>query len=325
MSKEKSKNPIRTNINIDEPRYDQSGYIGRLKHFTLLTNPMNILASCSALENAKSVVQRYKKKEKLYITEEELWKNKYLFDSAYHPDTGELMVLPGRMSFQVPGNTVMITMMLAFSKTLVGLIVTQWINQSFNALVNFTNRSGNSELTDEEIMENYAAATGGAVTACVILKALTKSLPPIAGRLIPFVAVAVVNGINVPMMRRKELEKGISVTDDKRKQLGTSVNAATKAIVETVTCRTAMAVPPLVMTPFIMNHLDKINFFCRYPWAELPICAATVGILVAIGTPMGLALIAQQSKIDIEDIEPDEREKLKKKKAPKTLWYNKGL
>lgn len=47
-------------IDIDHPRYDQSTFIGRAKHFLITTNPLNVLATDAELDHAKSIVERYR-------------------------------------------------------------------------------------------------------------------------------------------------------------------------------------------------------------------------------------------------------------------------
>jgi hypothetical protein len=77
-------------FNIEEPRFAQGTYWGRAKHFFVTTNPVNLWATQEQLEEAKDLLDQFKKEEISHVSEDELWKAKQLYDSAYHPDTGHL-------------------------------------------------------------------------------------------------------------------------------------------------------------------------------------------------------------------------------------------
>ncbi|XP_074100178.1 sideroflexin-1-3 [Cotesia typhae] len=316
-------------IDLEKPRWDQSTYLGRAKHFFNLTNPLNVFASDSELDRSREIVSKYRKGESLEslkITEDELWKNKYLYDSAYHPDTGEKMLVIGRMSAQVPMNMFITGCMLTFYKSTPAVVFWQWFNQSFNAVVNYTNRSGASPIPTETLVRSYVGAVGGAVITALSLNRLARRAPPLAGRLVPLAAVAAANCVNIPLMRITELQEGIELQNEEGEKFGNSKKAAREAIASVTMSRILMASPSMVLSPILMNFLDRRNMLAKAKWAAAPIQLAVCGVCLTFATPLCCALFAQRVPVTIDHLEPEVQEAIRAKSPTiNMLYYNKGL
>ncbi|OWA53511.1 Sideroflexin-1 [Hypsibius exemplaris] len=314
-------------INIDEPRWDQTTYEGRAKHFFTITNPLNLLKGDKELEEARRIVLGYKAGEKVPgLTVDKLWNAKHVYDSAFHPDSGEKMFILGRMSAQVPCNMFITGMMMSFYKTTPAVVFWQWVNQSFNAIVNYTNRSGDKPITNKTLGTAYAMATTGATATALALNALTKKAPPLIGRFVPFAAVAAANCINIPIIRQRELVDGIPVTDKTGElKIGESSLAAKSAITKVALSRICMAVPGMVLPPILMNYLEtKTHFFKRYPWAPAPLQIAVCGACLVFATPLCCALFPQRSSMKVSQLEPS-LQKIAASHGIDEVYFNKGL
>lgn len=316
-------------LNINEPRYDQGTYSGRAKHFFMVTNPLNVLQSASTLERARQIITAFRKGElKEPITVNELWRQKYIYDSAFHPDTGEKQFVIGRMSAQVPMNMIITGGMMTFYQSNPAVIFWQWINQTFNALVNYTNRSGDAAISAKQLGTSYVLATTGAVGTAMTLNQYAKRLPPIAGRFVPFIAVIAANAINIPCMRMQEITEGTPVFDSEGNRLGQSTAAARSGIAQVIFSRVVMAAPGMMLTPFVIQHLDNKGIFKRRPWLNLPIQLGVVGFFLIFATPLACAAFKQKAEISFNSLESSLQEDIRKNRGdnvPKSLFYNKGL
>uniref|UniRef100_A0AC11D5S5 Sideroflexin 3 n=1 Tax=Ovis aries TaxID=9940 RepID=A0AC11D5S5_SHEEP len=281
-------------INIQEPRWDQSTFLGRARHFFTVTDPRNLLLSGAQLEASRNIVQNYRAGVIMPgLTEDQLWRAKYVYDSAFHPDTGEKVVLIGRMSAQVPMNMTITGCMLIFYR---------------------------------QLGTAYVSATTGAVATALGLKSLTKHLPPLVGRFVPFAAVAAANCINIPLMRQRELQVGIPVTNEQGQRLGYSVAAAKQGIFQVVISRICMAIPAMAIPPVIMDTLEKKDFLKRRPWLGAPLQMGLVGFCLVFATPLCCALFPQRSSIHVNRLEPELRAQIQEQNPSiEVVYYNKGL
>lgn len=317
-------------INLDEPRYNQSTYSGRAKHFFVTTNPLNILASNKSLDQAKETVEKYRQTKVLpaNLSIDELWKAKYLFDSAFHPDTKEKMFFAGRMSAQVPCNLIITAGMLTWYKTTPAVVLWQVMNQSFNAIVNYTNRSGDTPITTSRLGISFGIATTSATATAIFLNSLTRKMPPIAGRFVPFAAVAAANCINLPFMRSTEITEGIQLVNEKGENVAQSTKVGKSAIAQVVLSRVIMATPGMVMTPLVMDYIER-----KYPSVKasfpktMGIQLLILGSCLIFATPMCCAIFPQKKAIQVGKLEPDVRDKLVKDgyDLKDNVYYNKGL
>lgn len=162
MTKEDSR------IDIDGELWDQSTFIGRFKHFAFITDPRTVFVSEKELYAAKALCEQYRAhQEPSDTSRNQIIYAKKLYFAAFHPDTGDLQNVIGRMSFQLPGGMFICGGMLQFYRTIPAVVFWQFINQSYNAIVNYTNRNAKSPVTVTQLGVSYVSATTSALVAAI--------------------------------------------------------------------------------------------------------------------------------------------------------------
>ena len=150
-----------------------------------------------------------------------------------HPDTGESILPPFRMSgFAVYGTPIMVGLLLP-NPSLGSTVFWQALNQSHNSAVNYANKNKSRPTSNRQILEGYIGAVLTSVSIAVGLKEAVNRAPmkanvrAVVARFIAYPAVATASTCNMLLMRRGEASTGIEVMDDTGKVYGTSKIAAT--------------------------------------------------------------------------------------------------
>lgn len=314
-------------FDLNELGYTSNTFWGRLRHFVEITNPINLLAGKQEILEAKTLLEDYKAGNK-GIPAERLKRAKILLDSSIHPDTGELIFLPLRMSAFVPTNLVVTAGLLLPNPSTAGIIFWQWANQSVNVAINWANANKSTPMSYKENGVAYASAVAASVGVALGLKSgLTKlNLAPsksqMLRRCIPFAAVASASSLNVFLMRSKEMTAGIKVMDKDGNQVGVSRQAGLKAVSQVALSRVITAFPALVLPPILMAKLENTPLLKRNPRLALPINLALISFSLVTALPVAVALFPQYGKIVMKGCDAfkdDQGQPLKE------VYFNKGL
>uniref|UniRef100_A0A8C8DWV5 Sideroflexin 5b n=1 Tax=Oryzias sinensis TaxID=183150 RepID=A0A8C8DWV5_9TELE len=283
-------------------------FLGRLRHFIDIIDPSTLFVSERRLKECIKLLDDYKHGTlPPGVSDLQLWEAQKIKQAIIHPDTGEKIFMPFRMSGYVPFGTPI------------------WLNQSHNACVNYANRNATKPASTSKFLLGYAGAVTSAVSIAVGLNVLIQRanrLSPatrmIVQRFVPFTAVASANICNVGLMRHNELSEGVDVLDDKGNVVGSSKIAARNAIMETAFTRVVLPMPIFVLPPIIMSYLERYASNRRL---LLPIHSAVCLLTFAVSLPVAISLFPQMSQIEVSRLEPE----IAMATKCKVVTYNKGL
>ncbi|KAE8215015.1 hypothetical protein CF327_g1640 [Tilletia walkeri] len=334
-----------SSIDITKDRYNLTTFSGRLQHFFSVTSPLTLFASTEKLVDARKLVDdteaqfpRDRKRGQYVVSREQAekyWKAQQLVQSSVHPDTGDVVPLPFRMSAFVPTNLLVVGGMLGAS-TLRQTIFWQWANQSLNVLVNYSNAPATSPLTATEIGTAYVGATTAALSIAIGMTRGVPRLPVsqgtklILGRLVPFFSVATAGVVNLSCMRWKELVEGIPVyyrdEDGERHKIGESAAAGRRAVGLTAGSRILTNIPTLILPPLMLSYLQRKRIVpASGMWAKVA-DLGLIGTSLLLFLPPALASSPQTATVRPTALEARFHDVKDKAGNPvEELEFNKGL
>ena len=161
-------------------RFDQSTFLGRFSRMILACDPRLLTYSSEEIQRCKEMVLNHVSLQANLpqgVSKQEmnhsLWEALRISSSSLHPDTGDTIPQPFRMSGYVPYNGPICVAMVASTSTPT-LLFWSFVNQSQNALVNYFNRNASSEMDNSTLLKSYSAAVASALTVAFGLATLIQ-------------------------------------------------------------------------------------------------------------------------------------------------------
>lgn len=291
-----------------------------------------LLTTSQDLTNARKLIKAYRNYE-LATPTPQFWLAKRQLDSAVHPDTGNTILFPFRMSCCVLSNLIITAGMLTPGLGTKGTIFWQWANQSLNVAINAANANKSQRMSPGQMLVNYIAAVSTSCGVALGLNSLVSRLRRVSvntklvlGRLVPFVAVVTAGVVNVGLMRSNEILEGITVRDRDGGIVGSSKRAAMIAVGETAVSRVINATPIMVVPPMILLWLQRNVLRNKSAMVTNLVNIGLVAVTSFGILPFALAVYPQTESVHIDSLEPELRGKVNKNGDKiDTVFFNRGM
>ena len=324
----------------DRTRFDQSSFLGRFCTMILKCDPKLITYSKKEFSEAKAMVENYQDilshpPVGMVNVHHALWEAQRISSAAIHPDTGDIIPAPFRMSGYVPFNGPISVAMVASGST-PALLFWNWVNQSQNAMVNYYNRNASTPLSNETLLKSYAVAVGSALCVAFGLATFVKRRysPDQARKLLRFVAfpsAVVASSLNCYIVRSPEITTGVPLMNERREAVlpgETSVVAAKRGVYSTTASRAILQAPVFFLPPMLLSVVPIFKRMCtRNVAMATPITTFLLLVSFGFGLPATVAIFPQFSEVSVQDLEEKYHSLVDNRSGKKyeKLYFDKGL
>jgi len=290
-------------------------------------DPRTLFLSSADLKKSQDLLAQFKASggKPEGVSDAEMWEARKNVEVSIHPVTGEVLFPLGRMSAFVPMNVPLCALMLMAS-TPTQTVTAQWLNQTYNVVNNYVNRSG-ATVDWSALLQSYGLAVTASCSIALGCSKLMEVAPSlqVMGPFVPYLAVISAGSANVSFTRMEEWRgKGVSVSDEEGKDLGLSQKAGQLGVLQTVLSRSCfLPIAPMVMPVLAMKVLKP--FLTVRPVAIVAELVLITGCISGM-LPVALSILPQKMEIDVKSLEPEFQNLKDSKGQPITkVFANKGL
>ncbi len=320
---------------------EQETYFGRLKYYFSIINPMQALITDKEAQWAKSTMEAFEKKKLpdgtvMFDDKEvkELRKAHQIYNSVFHPDTKEKVPAYFRMSTFVPVNLPIIFGMMCVPQTLFNVIFFQWVNQTYNACWNYSNRNATCSFGNKELAISYGAAVSSSIGVALVGRQLTKKFGSTSGSIsrqrfingaVAVCALSCAGFLNLYLIRYNEMLKGVQVTHQ-GKSYGLSKEAAKIAVVKSASTRAVLPIPMVIIIPGLWKMIEMLRIAPKSRGGVMFADMLIVAFQLTVSLPLAISLFTQELTIPKEKLEPEFRNLKDEKGNPiNEFCVNKGM